>query len=120
MNSMNQLPDKGIDSEEIEERLPESKVGQIIGNYYERFQEEIALNHLKIFEKSFFVNIIARHAFLDDGAVVDYLMMHEINIDQGDTEEVEDKNWFDDDNVIPRSAVGSFSEFPDVGMSKKY
>lgn len=59
------------------------------------------------------MRILERQTF-NENEVIDFTLMHEVNPDHSDLEEVEDKNWFDDDNMMAKSGNWSVSDIPEM------
>ena len=113
MNSADGIQVSKEDSGDLEIPIVHDRAQELIINRYESNKEEIDLRNVKIFEKVFFIKILERQSFAEND-VIDYILMYEINPENTELEEVEDKNWFDDDNLFAKSGAVSMLELPDV------
>lgn len=111
-----------IKSSQNESEAPEEMdelydVRNLVGKFLEHNKEEIALHKIKYFKKQFNVRIIERQTFKSD-KVIDYISLRETGPDAAGLDEIEDKNWFDEDSLLAKS--GGFSDFaPDFSNSPK-
>ena len=96
------------------------RMQKLVGNLIENNKEELALSSIKMFRKQFNVRILERQDFKGD-EVIDYIVLREVCTDASSLEELEDKNWFDEDNQMAKSGtvVSSLLELPDSSTHTK-
>lgn len=82
---------------------------------FEKDEEADESHQVKQFRKQFNVRLLNREQLSAEDVAVDYIELMEIANDETDLDEVEDKNWFDEENMYLENTAGvirSLNELP--------